>query len=214
VSNTSGPKPGQPHPLPAALGSSGLGPWLDDAPLMNAPAPAEAAGDRTRPTAPPRTVPSGPVSQRLEGLLRTVAPSAVTVSATDYPDLHAAMVISDADGSTYTIAAQQLHAKVHLSTMSPDGPPPEVEALITTSRLLTLQRVTLPTAQTQVILIRPGGLMVTLTVVSGSLNQPSSTAPDLGPLRTLATRLDQATTDVLAECPRIDPPGTRHDGYA
>jgi len=198
VSNTSGPKPAQPHLVSAALGSSGLGPWLDDAPLTNATAPAEADGDRTRPTAPPRAVPSGPVSQRLEGLLRTVAPSAVTVSASDYPDLHAAMVISDADGSTYTIASQQLHEKVHLSTMSPEGSAPEVEALITTSRLISLRQVTLPTAQTQVILIRPGGLMITLTRVSGSLSQPSSTAPDLGPLRTLATRLDQATTDALA----------------
>ncbi len=119
VSSTSGPKPAQPHLVSAALGSSGLGPWLDDAPLTNATAPAEADGDRTRPTAPPRAVPSGPISQRLEGLLRTVAPSAVTVSASDYPDLHAAMVILDADGSTYTIASQQLHEKVHLSTFGP-----------------------------------------------------------------------------------------------
>lgn len=172
------------HLVEAASTTTAKQKWIvvgSDAQAQQAAMAKAQAAKRTT-MAPPRQVPNGPAAAALTKYLRSVVPTGSTPSTSvDYPDLHAAsLTYTTPDGNLITLAGQRLSRKVTLESITLDPSPAGLSDLASGSQLVEI-RSAMPTpadtAQTpaaaglrdlQVVVVRPSGISLTLTVTSAT----------------------------------------------
>jgi hypothetical protein len=158
---------------------------------------------------PPREVPNGPGSKTVTGYLEKITPDGSTLkTATDYPDLRAATAsYTTPDGNLITLAMQRMSRPLSLQSFTHRYSPEGLSELPSGTQVVNL-RSALPgvtpdgdaTAleHMQVVLARPVGILLTLTVVSGTpggqVMSSATGAPDVLVAKIIET-LDVASVD-------------------
>lgn len=149
---------------------------------------------------PPVSLPNGPRSQKLIAALKPLLPSGSELrTVVDYPDLNATNVAaSTPEGNLVTVAAQRLRQPVPLGRIAHDQKLDTTSETATGSQLVEV-RQGMP-CTFQIVMARPSGVLVTMTVSSTTAGADIASMSTAGPDATLTLvrdKLDTAAIDAL-----------------
>jgi hypothetical protein len=134
--------------------------------------PGKRRADTTHPAL--RSESSGAIAERLAAAIVPLVPSGSRrVSALQYPDAHAATVaFRTNDGVSLSVTVQQLSSPIYLPDITLDFPGDETQDWAGGTQAVIVNHA-LPSTL-QIVLARPSGSLLTVSVSTGDDQRPSS----------------------------------------